>query len=133
VVTVLVYRDDGCAGHYFYGDGYADAQTIRIASDLRSAQMDATVSVCDLNFECFDAVIHVTWAATGKPQRQVNNTHYVGPGHVIVISHSGDTFVPATAVGSVSDGTLNLAPNPAQGPASAFMGKFSVIFIDEFR
>ena len=123
---VTIFSFNSCTGELSSLTGFAAVQKIQIDGALTSAHLNATVNVCDsFSPSCFDEVVDMTWTASGKLQRMLDNLHlFSGP--MLVFSKSQLLNRAATAVGTVPDGTQNFTPDPS---SFALMGSGAQFFL----
>jgi hypothetical protein len=108
----------------------------QIADDLSSASLNTTVAVQDdVSGATFNLAMHLDWTATG-PATHVHDAFPAtpNPDHVTVVAGVVGTDQPAQAVGTMSDGTTEFAPNPSD-EADLFSGeeRFKIIILGPGR
>ena len=78
------------------------------------ATLNTTVSMYELNSNSFfDIQINLRWVCEGDIDRVSSPMHIVMPGEYVEISVSSGKLCPASAVGSITDGLTNFAPDPS--------------------
>jgi hypothetical protein len=116
--SVFVYLDivDNCTWTYLASAyGYAELTPDQFVVDkqLSSADLDAAVElynyVTDASF-VVDVDLH--WKATDSPTRSGGRSFYRSPGFSVKYDSKG-TFAPASATGTILEGSTNHAPNPS--------------------
>jgi len=130
-------RDDEF--HSFSGYAELAPDQFQVFGDLDSASLSAVVNVCEFPGKeggppappppepnCFDVTVDLTWTGAGAVQTfsGKSSSHFDG---CRVRSTFTNSFRPASAAGTVSDGTTNFTPNPSD---YADMSSFS--FKDTF-
>jgi hypothetical protein len=120
--TVLVVRqtylcDPSAPIIIFDGEGEdTTTQTLKVAGDLRSATLTATVTVLDtISLRIVDFHISLTWKALAKPEFQQTKESFRDPDTgLFILSQSRGFVAPATASGTVMEaGGQNLTPMPS--------------------
>jgi hypothetical protein len=120
VAIVYTGSIDLCAGGQipFNGEGFVDLSPGQFTVDesLGSAALKVTVPVHDRvsgNTVNFD--VDLKWTATSEPQVIRAVFHEILPDGTEQFAHSNGTFREALASGTVSNGSVNLTPDPATG------------------
>ena len=107
--TVLEYNQ--CTFDFFIRSGTVTDPDLRMNAALTQATLVARVPVCD-SAGCVDLVVNVVWSATSDVNRNITNTHIMGPGSSLFHSYKGLSR-DAQAIGDVSNGVSNLTPDPS--------------------
>ena len=105
------------------------ADQLRIEA-LHSATLNAEIELFDFWYfpnTPLTVAVSLSWTGVGETSSDKNHEHFQSPSFKYN-SHSSGTFRDATAVGSITNGTINFTPGPAQ---SAGLGsvKESTVFI----
>lgn len=114
--SLFIAQYDACAGaQLLAADGFAPLTAVdfQMQNRLEGATLNATVNVYDyVTGNSFTVVINLAWSATGPIGRQNGHYHYQSPG-CTTSGHTNGTFRPASATGSISDGTTNFISAPS--------------------
>jgi hypothetical protein len=118
IVYLLIDQFDTCTNtQLLYAEGNAPVakKDFRLAGNLDSATLKTTVTLVDSQFGAtFDVFVNLTWTAVGPITRSGNNTNNQNHSPECKIhARYKDTYRPAEASGTVSDGTTNFTPEPS--------------------
>ena len=118
IVYLIIDQFDTCTNtQLLYAEGNAPVakKDFRLAGNLDSATLNTTVALVDLQSGAtFDVFVNLTWTAIGPLTRSGNNNNNQNHSPECKIhARYKDTYRPAEASGTVSDGTTNFTPEPS--------------------
>jgi hypothetical protein len=117
IYSIMVSQYDLCLGQGLldaYGYKLLSKSEVKI-ENLNSAKLTTTVHVHDdYRNIAFDVFIDLTWIGTGDILAYHNHHHDQPWPHCIMNGHEREKHRDAQASGTISDGTTNFTPEPAQ-------------------
>jgi hypothetical protein len=125
--TVVIFQDDRCTGTALLSACNCGPNALTVAEDafqvvgkLDSATLNATLEVIDfVSNTSFPVHISVNWTGIGETTREKIHSQTSTPGQLSIFRFDG-MVREATASGTVSDGTTNFTPQPANAFAQLF-------------